>query len=41
MADAVNDARGERPVDVADRRDHRHLLGILAPEYRHDVSLEE
>ena len=28
-------ARGERPVDVADRRGHRHLLAALTPEYRH------
>ena len=30
-------ARGERPVDIADRRGHRHLLGTLAPMYRHRV----
>lgn len=32
-------ARGERPVDVADRRGHRHLLKILAPEYKRRVPL--
>ena len=30
-------ARGERPVDVADRQGHRYLLGALAPEYKHHV----
>ena len=30
-------ARGERAVDVADRRGHRHLLGALAPAYKHRV----
>lgn len=33
----VQNARGERPVDVAERRGHRHLLGVLAPEYKHHV----
>jgi hypothetical protein len=30
-------ARGERPVDVAERHGHRHLLGVLTPEYKHHV----
>ena len=30
-------ARGERAVDVAERRGHHHLLHTLAPEYRHHV----
>lgn len=33
-------ARGERPVDVAERRDHRHLLAALAPVYKRRVPLE-
>ena len=32
--------RGERPLDVAERRRHRHLLPILNPVYRHDVRRE-
>ena len=32
-------ARGERPLDVANRRGHRHLLKILAPEYKRHVPL--
>ena len=32
-------ARGERPVDVADGRGHRHLLGTLAPVHRQPVPL--
>ena len=27
----------ERPVDVAERCGHRHLLGVLTPEHNHDV----
>jgi hypothetical protein len=33
-------ARGERPIDVARRCGHRHLLGVLTPEYRHHVPSE-
>ena len=33
----LQNARGERPVDVAERRGHRHLLGVLAPEHKHLV----
>ena len=32
-------AHGERPVDIAARRDHRHLLETLAPVHRHPVPL--
>ena len=32
-------AYGERPIDVANRRGHRHLLEILAPEYKRRVPL--
>ena len=30
-------ADGERPVDVAERRGHRHLLATLTPAYQHHV----
>ena len=33
----VQNARGERAVDVAERRGHRHLLNVLAPVYKHTV----
>lgn len=33
----LQNVRGERPVDVADRQGHRHLLGILAPACKHSV----
>jgi hypothetical protein len=33
----LQNARGERPVDVAERQGHRHLLGVLAPEHKHHV----
>jgi hypothetical protein len=33
----LQNARGERPVDIAERRGHRHLLGVLAPEHKHHV----
>jgi hypothetical protein len=33
----LQNARGERPVDVAQRRGHQHLLGVLAPENKHHV----
>jgi len=35
----LQNVRGERPVDVAERQGHRHLLGVLAPEYKHHVPL--
>ena len=33
----LQNARGERPIDVAERQGHRHLLGVLAPEHKHHV----
>lgn len=33
----LQNARGERPVDVAERQGHRHLLDVLAPEPKHYV----
>lgn len=36
----LRNAAGERPVDVAARRGHRHLLGILEPVYEHRVPQE-
>ncbi|WP_240535595.1 ankyrin repeat domain-containing protein [Bradyrhizobium sp. STM 3809] len=35
----LQNARGERPVDVAERRGHRQLLDILAPRCKHSVPL--
>ena len=35
----LQNARGERPVDVADRRGHRHLIDALTPVYKHHVPL--
>lgn len=32
-------ARGERPVDLAKRLGHHHLLEVLTPELKHDVPL--
>ena len=32
-------ARGERPIDLANRRGHRHLFKILAPKYKRRVPL--
>lgn len=33
----LQNARGERPVDVAERCGHRHLLGVLTPQHKHHV----
>jgi hypothetical protein len=33
----LQNARGERPVDVAERQGHRHLLAVLAPDHKHHV----
>ncbi|MBZ5790800.1 ankyrin repeat domain-containing protein [Burkholderia contaminans] len=33
----LRDARGERPVDIAGRRGHRHLLDLLTPQPRRFV----
>ena len=35
----LQNARGERPVDVAERQGHRHLLDVLAPQYKHRVPI--
>ena len=35
----LQNARGERPVDVAERPGHRHLLDVLAPQYKHRVPI--
>lgn len=35
----LQNARGERPVDVADRCGHRHLHDVLTPEHRHVVPI--
>ncbi len=36
----LGNSRGERAVDVAERRGHRHLLRVLAPEIKHHVPRE-
>ena len=36
----LRNARGERAVDIAVRRSHRHLLKELTPEFKRDVPLE-
>ena len=33
-------ARGERPVDIAARKGHAHLLELLQPVYAHEVPLD-
>lgn len=33
----LQNARGERPVDVAQRRGHQHLIEILTPQYKHHL----
>jgi hypothetical protein len=35
----LQNARGERPVDVAERKGHNHLLQVLEPVYRHRVPI--
>lgn len=35
----LQNARGERPVDIAERRGHSHLLGILGPDLKRRVPL--
>ncbi len=37
----LRNARGERPLDVANRRGNRRLLHVLAPECKHDVPRED
>lgn len=34
---SLRNANGERPVDVAERRGHRHLLEALTPDFKHHV----
>ena len=36
----LQNARGERALDVAERRGHRHLFRVLAPEIKHHVPRE-
>ena len=36
-ARTVQNANGERPIDVADRRGHQHLLEALSPHLRHNI----
>lgn len=33
----LRNARGERPVDVAERQGHHHLVGVLEPVLKHRV----
>jgi len=35
----LQNARGERPVDVAERKGHGHLVEVLEPVYQHRVPL--
>jgi hypothetical protein len=35
----LQNARGERPVDVAERKGHHHLRGVLEPMLKHRVPL--
>jgi hypothetical protein len=35
----LQNARGERPIDVAERCGHEFLLAVLAPEHKHRVPL--
>lgn len=35
----IQNARGERPVDVALRRGHNHLVAALTPEVKHSVPM--
>ncbi len=37
---SLRDARGERPVDIAERMGHRHLSGILQPQFKKQVPLD-
>ncbi|MEJ8827114.1 ankyrin repeat domain-containing protein [Variovorax humicola] len=36
-ARSVQNSNGERPIDVADRRGHQHLLDALAPHHWHKI----
>ncbi len=35
----LQNVRGERPIDIAERRGHKHLLGILKPKLRRRVPI--
>ncbi len=35
----LQNSRGERPVDIAERRGYPHLLDVLAPQYKHHIPL--
>lgn len=35
----LQNARGERPLDVAEVRNHEHLIPVLRPRYKHHVPL--
>jgi hypothetical protein len=35
----IQNANGERPVDVAERKGHHHLLKLLKPRFKHHVPL--
>jgi len=37
----IKNAKGEYPVDVAQKRKHHHLVSILKPEYKRSVSPQE
>lgn len=37
----LRNARGERPLEIARRRGNRHLLHVLAPEYKQDIPHED
>jgi len=36
----LRNARGERPVDVAARQGHQHLIGVLPPQLKQRVPLD-
>lgn len=31
----LQNAKGEKPIDIAKKRQHRHLISVLTPEYKH------
>lgn len=35
----LQNSKGERPVDVAGTRNHKHLISVLRPRYKHNVPL--
>jgi hypothetical protein len=36
----LRNAQGETPMDIAQKRGHQHLSGLLAPEYKHEVPVD-